>query len=394
MTSREPLTLTEEQVLFFRARRHFLVGPSAPDPTTAAYAIIGAQTQQIEPGLLALSLRTQGRPNLAELKSLLLEGQRSLVRTWGQRETLFVFDAERDWVDMIVFVQQLSKGPRGTVIPEEYEQDEVLGQLQNFGEPITRKSIHSLVPKSLIEKLRPNAEKYKMDPVHLGAGRLLFALSARGDMCLGPKLGAQQSYVLRTECYPDLAWPSELPEPKDVARRFVRRYLAAYGPATVADIGHFFNARRSDVREWLGFLEEDTPLLDVTCEGREGMLALAEDRDELLVEPPSRGGEWPVRLLPLYEALLMGHSDKSLTVPVEAECKQIWRKAAHVMAVVMDRGRIVATWTQKRTKKILKMQVQPLSGWNKSQHLAGVELEAEAVAQHYGLSEIQFTLEE
>lgn len=393
-TSRESITLTEEQVLFFRAQRQFLAGPGAPDLATAAHAIVGAQTQQIEPGVLALSMRVSEPPTLAEMKSHLFEGPRSLVRTWGQRETLFLFDAVRDWVDMIVFVQQLSKGPRGGVLPEEHEQDEVLEQLQDFAEPITRKSVHPFVPESLIEKLRPNAEKYSMDPVHLGAGRLLFALAARGDVCLGEKMGSQQCYVLRSKWFPDLEWPAEMPDPEEVAKRFVRRYLAAYGPATVVDIAHFFNAKRKDVRQWVAALEKETLLLEVTCEGREGMLALADDRDELVIEPPPRGDDWPLRLLPLYEALLMGHADKSFTVPVEAERKLVWRKAAHVMAVVMDRGRIVATWKQKRTRKTLKMQVAPMTGWNKAQHFAAVEREAEAVARHYELENLELALEE
>ena len=75
------IEVSEEQVLWFRARRGHLAGPGAPDAATAARAIIGAQSQQLPPSLLALSLRTKGRPTARTIRMELLES-RTLVRTW------------------------------------------------------------------------------------------------------------------------------------------------------------------------------------------------------------------------------------------------------------------------------------------------------------------------
>ena len=99
--AKKPSTIqvTEDQVLYFRARRGHLAGSGAPTAVASARAILGAQAQQLPPALLALSLRTKGRPTATALNRQLLHAPRRLVRTWGQRETLHIYDpAERKLV--------------------------------------------------------------------------------------------------------------------------------------------------------------------------------------------------------------------------------------------------------------------------------------------------------
>ena len=100
---RRPSTieLTEDQVLYFRARRGHLAGPGAPSAVAAARAILGAQAQQLPPALLALSLRTKGRPPARTLEKQLMKSPRTLVRTWGQRDTLHLYDADVDWAMVV-----------------------------------------------------------------------------------------------------------------------------------------------------------------------------------------------------------------------------------------------------------------------------------------------------
>ena len=66
------------------------------------------------------------------------------------------------------------------------------------------------------------------------------------------------------------------------------------------------------------------------------------------------------------------------------EHKAIGTRAAMGCATVLVRGRVVATWKQKRRARWVDLEVQPLSGW-RGEHLGGVEAEAEALAQHLGL---------
>ena len=116
-------------------------------------------------------------------------------------------------------------------------------------------------------------------------------------------------------------------------------------------------------------------------------------RAELQVEPPKGSREWPIRLLPMWDGMLMSHADKTWAVPDEADRKRIWRKAAVVAPVVLARGKPVATWSHKATTKVLKITIAPLSGWREKQHAGGARREAKAVAAHLGLDETKVAIE-
>ena len=130
------LRLTEDQVLFFRAKRGHLAGPGATSPVAAARALIGAQSQQLAPSLLALSLRTKGRPTGRALETQLFEAPRKLVRTWGQRDTLFLFDAEQDWADVIAAREEWRPRGLGGKMPPEATLAKALEALVEADEPL------------------------------------------------------------------------------------------------------------------------------------------------------------------------------------------------------------------------------------------------------------------
>ena len=112
---------------------------------------------------------------------------------------------------------------------------------------------------------------------------------------------------------------------------------------------------------------------------------MTDDLGDLAGRPPSGSTAWPLRLLPLWESMLMAHADKSWTVPDEAERTIVWRKAAFVAAVVLARGRIVATWSSTRRRGRLAVEVEPMSRWSATKHAGQVRREAGAVATHLGL---------
>jgi len=145
----------------------------------------------------------------------------------------------------------------------------------------------------------------------------------------------------------------------------------------------------SNAKLWLA--ELDGELTTVRCGDRE-LLALTRDVPDLKSKPPTAVTKWPLRLLPSWESMLMGHADKTWTVPDEADRKQIWRKAAFVAAVAIARGRVVATWTHKQQRGRLAVEVQPLSRWQASKHAAQVRREARAVAAHLELDDSCVTI--
>lgn len=373
--------LSEDQVLYFRARRGHLAGPGAADPVAAARAIVGAQSQQLPPSLLALSLRTKSRPTATQLKKQLTKLPPGLVRTWGQRDTLHLYDPVDAWADVVAARHEWAPQGRGGPMPTEASLDKALAVVKDAKGPVSRTDLLGVAPRSYVNALRERASMANMDPTRLAAARLIWRLAHRGDLCVAEKVGAEQTYAMRKTLFPKLGWKPKPPGKAAVA--LARKYLAVYGPATPTDVAHFFGARVANAKAWLSEFEDD--LVPVACGARKGLVALRDDVKNLNTRPPAASTKWPVRLLPLYESMLMAHADKSWTTPDESDRKAVWRKAAYVAAVVLARGRIVATWTQAVKRGRLAIEVQPLSGWRESKHAAGVRREAKAVAGHLEL---------
>jgi len=144
-------------------------------------------------------------------------------------------------------------------------------------------------------------------------------------------------------------------------------------------------------RTWLDALDEASELVSVACGDRRDLVALACDADVLAERPAKGAAAWPVRLAPLWDTLLMAHADKRWSVPDPAEEKPVWRKAGYVSAVVLVRGRVVATWTHTKQARRVLVDVLPLSGWRKT-HLAGVRREARDLAAHLGVADADVTV--
>lgn len=366
---------TVDHIRWFRARRSHLVGAGAADPVAAARAILGAQAQQLPQGVWALAARTAGRPSAASVRALVCE-RPALIRAWGQRGTVHLY-APEDWPLTVVGGAQWGDGRiGGTADPAQL--DAALAALNALGRPFHTSDAEAVAPDSLVEHLTVHAEKARMTPRRLAGRRVIWGLSHRGDVCAVAKQGSTQLYVTRSSWCPELPWTA--PESADAANiELARRYLALYGPASPRDVAHYFGGKVRDARRWLAALADER--VEVRCDGRKELTLLAEDVDALRTEAPADLERWPLRMLPLWDTLLMGHADKSVIAPVEADRKAIWRKASYVAAAVLHRGQVVAVWKHTVQTRAVKIEVTPLTGWSDVLKPA-LEAESHAFAAH------------
>ena len=235
------LELKEEAVLWFRARRTLLAGEGAPDAVSAARTLIGAQSQQLGPSLHALSLRTRSRPRAAELHQELMEPPRRLVRTWGQRETIHVYDPREDWQLVVLAREEWAPAGRGGPMPEEAAVDRALELVRSRSEPISRDDLLEVVPEAYVEELLERVGSREATE-RFAAGRLIWKLSLRGELSHGLKRGATQTYADRLDWYPDLEWPKGGTS-LEANVALTRRYFALHAPASAADVAHHFGSR-------------------------------------------------------------------------------------------------------------------------------------------------------
>jgi hypothetical protein len=152
-----------------------------------------------------------------------------------------------------------------------------------------------------------------------------------------------------------------------VARtELVRRYLAAFGPATRADISEWSGLRVSDFAPALEALE---PLRRFRDENGRELLDLPR------APLPSPDTPAPVRFLPKWDNLLLAHADRTRVLPDEIR-EDVIQKGNIAQTFLVD-GMVAGTWAADKKKR--KIDVTPLTPMSRAR-LREVKQEAARLA--------------
>ena len=115
-------------------------------------------------------------------------------------------------------------------------------------------------------------------------------------------------------------------------RTLVRRYLAGFGPATVADVAQFAMVPRARVRAAVAELGDELETLPGSA---------------LLDVPgaPRPGGDTPAppRLLGMWDSILLGYADRGRVIP-EAHRKVAIRNNGDVLPTLLVDGFVAGVW--------------------------------------------------
>ena len=125
----------------------------------------------------------------------------------------------------------------------------------------------------------------------------------------------------------------ELPETLAARTTLVRRYLAAFGPATRADIAQWSGMRVRDVAPALAALE---PLRRFRDEAGRELL----DLPRAPLPPPDTPA--PARLLPRFDNLVLSHDDRSRVLSAEHRAAVI--RGGDVAALFLVDGFVAGLW--------------------------------------------------
>ena len=361
------MELTAEQVAWYRIRRSGLVEPfgSAPE---AASALLGIQSQFVPPAGLALRNRLTTDFAAADLDRL-LHRDKTLIRTWGQRNTVHVYDV-MDWPVFVSATRILS-------LYQERFLKQFGGSAADLAEGVvaTRNVLRGVERASRADFIAadPSLEQW----FAFGNG-LVMDLARQGMACHAGLEGGKSYFAHRDVWLPGLGW--DPPATEVACLMLASRYFRTYGPATVRDLAFWFGGKMTDAKAWVAALGDK--LVEVTVGGTT-LLAHAEELDEISVEPPPRA-EWPVRLLHRFDPLVLPHKDKSWLVDDE-HYKTVWRKAGYVEAVLLRNGRIAGTWRYDKKGKGIVVKLEPF-GALPTRLVRSLEPDAESVADYFGLA--------
>ena len=216
---------------------------------------------------------------------------------------------------------------------------------------------------SVLEALKggPLTMSEILDRAELGETRLLHRvvreMSLKGLVCNAAPRG--QWYHDAEHTYADAAaWapPQVRLDPGEARKELMLRYLRGYGPASAQDFAYWTGMKATDAKH---VLQEVEPApAEVRAEGHRGKLyALREDLAELEGAEP----EPSLRLLPKFDALVMGHRDKARLMGEEARGR-VFLPAAEVAATVLVDGRVEGVWSIKKAGGAWSLDIQMFKG--------------------------------
>jgi hypothetical protein len=158
-----------------------------------------------------------------------------------------------------------------------------------------------------------------------------------------------------------------LPDPADAAALVLRRYLAAFGPAS-----------RRDVAAWSGVAQQDfgeawSRVRTVTRRDENGTELLDLPRAPL---PPATT-PLPVRLLAHWDQPLIAYADRDRIIPPEIQPLKLTLSGDPTITVD---GRVAASWSWERSGALVRLTVSPHVDLTRSAR-AAIRAEAKPTAR-------------
>jgi hypothetical protein len=196
-------SVSRDQVLLWRLRRHHLADEKATDPVAAARRVCGVHAQVAASAVAAIDLRVAGGVTARGIDKLLYE-ERRLVRTWAARGTLHLLPAG----DLPTWVAAMSARTQETTGAwlryhgvTAVQMRDVLDALPDVlgAEPLAREELADAI-------IDATGHGGLRQPLTQGFGAVLKPAAFRGLLCSGPPRGRTVTFVAPRAWLPGLDW--------------------------------------------------------------------------------------------------------------------------------------------------------------------------------------------
>lgn len=326
------------------ARRHFLGADAAAQPITAiTAALVGLHATDPATPYLSLWARSPGFVT-ADLDRELYQA-RSVVKQLAMRRTLWLVEAAALTTVQSAASHRVSDNEQRRLIADVVKAGvaadgavwlqragaAVLRHLTEYG-PTTSTELRAALPE-LAGSHDPAPGKRWGGAAPL-AGRVLTVLSSRGEIVRGPNDGRWTTSRPRWDTAANWLGPAGPRPAPDAARaELIRRWLHAFGPATVEDITWWFGTTRTAVRAAL----RDVDAVPVDVDGTPGY-ALPDD-----LEPEPETEPWAA-LLPGLDVTTMGWYQRDWYLGEHRS--QVFDGYGNAGPTAWWHGRVVGGWRQ------------------------------------------------
>jgi len=237
-------------------------------------------------------------------------------------------------------------------------QRQVLDVLAEKG-PSTVRQINQAVPE-LRTKIRHSVGKAYEGEFSVGSYLVPNIMGAQGLLIRARPRGTWRSnlyeYAALSDWLPGVDLASVTPQ--DARVWLVRRYLAAFGPATFDDVQWWTGFTKGETQEALEGLKQEVVEMELDIgDSGAGYLMLADDagrlRDFTLPEAPY------VFFLPSLDPYIMGYRDRCRFLAAEHHAKAFDRAGNAIPTVWVD-GRVVGAWGQCQDGSVTYSLFEPV----------------------------------
>ena len=316
-----------------RIARHGFADRAAETPVAAVALTTALQAQDNQASRLGVRARAAGVTEAAVVSAI--QDDRSIVRTWLMRGTIhLVATTDLRWLVRLI----------GPTIARKYRTrwrqlgltDDLLNRMVGAlpeilaGGPLTRREIRDALAKRNVLIDSPDPQAHTHAVVHA---------STTGLICRGPDQGRNATFTLVDDWVPH-APPG--PSGEDAVAELVRRYFAAYSPATAADFAVWSGLPGA---KSVALVADELSAVDVY--GKPGF--------RLGDIEPARG----VRLLPAFDNYLIGYRDRAAILG-ERHYRRVY-EGGMIYPVVLRDGKVLGRWSLSRAQaKVAVTPFEPL----------------------------------
>ncbi|MCP3140905.1 winged helix DNA-binding domain-containing protein [Pyxidicoccus xibeiensis] len=301
----------------------------------AVERLVALQAQQAKPPFLGLWSRVEGFEREALLRLL---QRREVVRATLMRGTLHLLSA-KDYVKLRALFAPLLEASVHAILRERAKGLDIAPLVQEAREYLLEE------PRTFEEVRDYLVERHpKTDERAMG-----FVVRMYLPLIQVPT-DAEWGYPGTTDFAVAESWLGEPLGTDGTPEALVLRYLAAFGPATVAD-----------AQTWTGL----KGLKDVVASLMPKLLTLRDEKGRELFDLPKaprppEDTPAPVRFLPEFDSLILGHEDRTRLVADEYRSRLI-TKNLRIPATFLVDGLVTGTWKVERKKATATLVVEPFA---------------------------------
>lgn len=338
--------------------RHRLAAPArAATAAEAAEAVVALHAS--DPASVFLAIHARTAPVAAAAIEQALYEQRSLIRMHGMRRTMFVVPTA-----LAPVVQAACTA--GLAAPQRRRYGKALAQA-GVGDETTITEAEQAAIRALAARGEATGAQLSADEpllrtqLLLSRGKryeqtvnittwVLFLLAADGRIVRGRPRGSWASSQYTWSLTED--WlPGGLPVlPAEAARvELVRRWLAAFGPGTVADLRWWTGLTAGQVKRALAAISP----VEVDLGGATGLVLPGD------LAPPPEPDPW-IALLPALDPTPMGWTGRSWFLGDHAP--RLFDRNGNIGPTVWCEGRVVGGWTQQPDGEIAYRLLEDVGG--------------------------------